>query len=46
MLRYWLDLPYAEIADVIGVALGTAKSAVSRGLDDLHRHLHPDLEGR
>ncbi len=39
VLRYWLDLPYAEIALVMGVSLGAAKSAVSRGLDDLHTHL-------
>jgi RNA polymerase sigma factor (sigma-70 family) len=39
VLRYWLDLPYAEIAHVMGVSLGAAKSAVSRGLDDLHTHL-------
>lgn len=39
VLRYWLDLSYAEIAQVMGVGLGTAKSAVSRGLDDLHTQL-------
>jgi len=32
VLRYWLDLPYTEIADVMGVRLGTAKSSVSRAL--------------
>jgi RNA polymerase sigma factor (sigma-70 family) len=39
VLRYWLDLPYDQIADAMGVSTGTAKSAVSRGLDDLHDHL-------
>jgi RNA polymerase sigma factor (sigma-70 family) len=39
VLRYWLDLPYSEIAQAMGVSLGAAKSAVSRGLDDLHTHL-------
>jgi RNA polymerase sigma factor (sigma-70 family) len=39
VLRYWLDLPYAEIAQAMGVGLGAAKSAVSRGLDDLYTHL-------
>ncbi|WP_460630267.1 RNA polymerase sigma factor [Intrasporangium mesophilum] len=39
VLRYWLDLPYAEIATLMGTTVGAAKSAVSRGLDDLHRHL-------
>lgn len=49
VLRFWLDLPYAEIADVMGVGIGTAKSNVSRGLDDLHKHLmtdEPSLERR
>lgn len=39
VLRFWLDLPYAEIASLMGTSAGTAKSAVSRGLDDLHRQL-------
>lgn len=39
VLRYWLDLPYADIAVVMGTRLGSAKSAVSRGLDDLYAHL-------
>lgn len=38
-LRYWLDLSYAEIATVMGTAVGTAKSTVSRGIEDLQRHL-------
>jgi RNA polymerase sigma factor (sigma-70 family) len=42
VLRYWLDLPYAEIANVMGTSVGTAKSSVSRGLDDLHHHLNDD----
>jgi len=39
VLRYWLDLPYSEIAAAMGTSLGAAKSAVSRGLDELHAHL-------
>ncbi len=35
VLRYWLDLPLAEIADVMGVRLGTVKALISRGLDTL-----------
>lgn len=35
VLRYWLDLPLAEIADAMGVRLGTVKSLLSRGLDVL-----------
>jgi RNA polymerase sigma factor (sigma-70 family) len=32
VLRYWLDLPLAEIADVMLVRVGTVKSLISRGL--------------
>ena len=32
VLRYWLDLPLAEIAATLGVPLGTVKSNHSRGL--------------
>jgi RNA polymerase sigma factor (sigma-70 family) len=30
VLRYWLDLPVAEVADALDVPLGTAKSTISR----------------
>jgi RNA polymerase sigma factor (sigma-70 family) len=36
VLRYWLDLPLAEIAATMGVRTGTVKSQISRGLDALH----------
>jgi RNA polymerase sigma factor (sigma-70 family) len=36
-LRYYADLPEAEIADLMGVRLGTVKSLVSRGLADLRK---------
>ena len=45
VLRYWADLTYPQIADAMGTSLGAAKSAVSRGLDDLHRQLAPDTDG-
>jgi DNA-directed RNA polymerase specialized sigma24 family protein len=32
VLRYWLELSEAEIADTMGVAAGTVKSLVSRGV--------------
>jgi RNA polymerase sigma factor (sigma-70 family) len=32
VLRYWLDLPYAQVAAAMGVRTGTAKSTVSRAL--------------
>jgi RNA polymerase sigma factor (sigma-70 family) len=36
-LRYYADLPEAEIAELMGVRLGTVKSLVSRGLADLRK---------
>jgi len=35
VLRYWLDLSYEQVAEAMGVATGTAKSQVSRGLKTL-----------
>jgi RNA polymerase sigma factor (sigma-70 family) len=35
VLRYWLDLSEAEMADAMGVSRGTVKAHVSRGLDAL-----------
>ena len=35
VLRYWLDLSEAEMAEAMGVSRGTVKSHVSRGLDAL-----------
>jgi RNA polymerase sigma factor (sigma-70 family) len=32
VLRFWLDLPEREIAQVMGTSLGTVKSQLSRGL--------------
>jgi DNA-directed RNA polymerase specialized sigma24 family protein len=46
VLRYWLDLPVAGIADAMGVRPGTAKSLVSRGLDALEAVLTDPEEGR
>jgi RNA polymerase sigma factor (sigma-70 family) len=39
VLRFWLDLPLAGVADAMGVRTGTAKSLVSRGLASLEKHL-------
>jgi len=39
VLRYWLDLPLAEIAVAMQVRLGTAKSLVSRGVARLGQQL-------
>jgi RNA polymerase sigma-70 factor (sigma-E family) len=38
VLRYLEDLPYAEIAHIMGCSTGTAKSTVSRGLARLRAH--------
>jgi RNA polymerase sigma factor (sigma-70 family) len=43
VLRYWLDLPYAEIAEVMGVSVGTVKAALSRGTGALARKLEGTL---
>jgi RNA polymerase sigma factor (sigma-70 family) len=32
VLRYWLDLPEREIAQTMGISVGTVKSQISRGL--------------
>ena len=35
VLRYWADLPEAEIADLMGISVGAVKSYISRGLSRL-----------
>ena len=42
VLRYWLDLPLAEIAATMGVRTGTVKALISRGLDALAVDLEVD----
>ncbi len=39
VLRYWLDLTEAEMAEAMAVSRGTVKSHVSRGLDALAAEL-------
>jgi len=43
VLHHVMDLPYAEVAEVLGVAEGTAKARVRRGLAEL-RSLVPKKE--
>ena len=43
VLRFWMDLPLAQIAEVMGVRPGTVKSQVSRGLDLLGRVLREEV---
>jgi RNA polymerase sigma factor (sigma-70 family) len=42
VLRYWLDLPLADIAATMGVRTGTVKALISRGLDALALDLEVD----
>jgi RNA polymerase sigma-70 factor (sigma-E family) len=42
VLRYYLDLPEAEVARLLGVPLGTVKSLVHRGLARLRHQLGPE----
>ena len=42
-LRYYLDLPYEEIAAVLGVTRGTVSSTISRALAALGRDLKEEL---
>jgi RNA polymerase sigma-70 factor (sigma-E family) len=39
VLRYYLDLPEAEVATILGCRIGTVKSATHRALRDLRRIL-------
>jgi RNA polymerase sigma factor (sigma-70 family) len=42
-LRYFLDLPVAETADVLQVAEGTVKSRLSRALEKLRKIIHQEF---
>lgn len=39
VLRYWSDLPPEQVAQTLGIAVGTVKSATSRGVAALAREL-------
>jgi len=41
VLRYYLDLPLAEVAAIIGVPVGTVKSRINRGLAAMRPHFIP-----
>jgi RNA polymerase sigma-70 factor (sigma-E family) len=46
VLRYYLDMSEAEIADTLGCSTGTVKSSASRGLRSLRERLtDPAVEG-
>lgn len=42
VLRYWEDLPEAEVADLLGCSIGTVKSTASRGLARLRTSISDD----
>jgi len=44
VLRYWMDLPLGEIADVMGTRVGTVKSQLSRGLGAIGAALLTEVE--
>ena len=41
VLRYWGDCSQAEVAEAMGVRLGTAKSMLSRAMTDLRKVVEP-----
>ena len=43
VLRYWIDLPEADIARAMGCRPGTVKSSLSRGLDALRKVVPLDV---
>jgi RNA polymerase sigma-70 factor (sigma-E family) len=46
VLRYFLDLPEAEVAAVLNCSIGTVKSTASRGLARLEQALRPTNDTR
>jgi RNA polymerase sigma-70 factor (sigma-E family) len=45
VLRYWEDLPEAEVAEILGCSVGTVKSTASRGLAQLRTTIRDDACG-
>jgi RNA polymerase sigma factor (sigma-70 family) len=39
VLRYYLDLPFDEIAEILGISASTARATASRGLTALTKKL-------
>jgi RNA polymerase sigma-70 factor (sigma-E family) len=45
LLRYWEDLPEADVAEILGCSVGTVKSTASRGLARLRAIIGNDASG-
>lgn len=43
VLRYFNDLPEKEVADVMGISVGTVKSTVSRGLERMRTMMEGEV---
>jgi RNA polymerase sigma-70 factor (ECF subfamily) len=46
ILHYLEEMPLTEVADVLGIALGTVKSRLAYGLENLRRGIVPNLTER
>jgi RNA polymerase sigma factor (sigma-70 family) len=45
VLRYWLDLNTAAIAEAMGVSPGTVKATTHHAMENLRKHLGEELGG-
>jgi len=45
VLRYWAELPEAQIATALGISLGAVKSSASRGRDAIAAMLDAEQRG-
>ena len=45
LLRYWEDLPEADVAEILGCSVGTVKSTASRSLARLRAIIRNDASG-
>lgn len=45
VLRFYADLPLDEVADILGIPIGTAKSRQHRGLEAMRASLDSDVAG-